>query len=293
MKKAVKVHIIYGVILLVVAAGLFGYFQTQINTTQQLLQSSVNALSEDIKDLQSNLSTVDKDVKVLSGDLSEKTTEIASLNKDLLQVKTDSKEQLGELENKVRTLKSANQDFSEVIEEVIPAVVSINTNIGSGSGFFVRTNGYIVTNYHVIDGATAASVTDSNGKNYAVRIVGFAKKADIAVLHINETGFKKLNFANSDGVKVGEKAIAVGSPSGLDYTVTQGIVSAVNREVNGNTYVQIDVAINPGNSGGPLINIDGEAIGMNTLKISGTEGLGFSLEADYVKGIVDDIISGD
>ncbi len=293
MKKEMKVHIIYGVILLVVAAGLFGYFQMQINTTQDLLQSSVNALSEDIKDLQSNLSTVDKDVKVLSGDLSEKTTEIASLNKDLLQVKTDSKEQLGELEDKVRTLKSANQDFSEVIEEVIPAVVSINTNIGSGSGFFVRTNGYIVTNYHVIDGATAASVTDSNGKNYAVRIVGFAKKADIAVLHINETGFKKLNFANSDGVKVGEKAIAVGSPSGLDYTVTQGIVSAVNREVNGNTYVQIDVAINPGNSGGPLINIDGEAIGMNTLKISGTEGLGFSLEADYVKGIVDDIISGD
>lgn len=293
MKKEMKVHIIYGVILLVVAAGLFGYFQMQINTTQDLLQSSVNALSEDIKELQSNLSTVDKDVKVLSGDLSDKTTEIASLNKDLLQVKTDSKEQLGELENKVRTLKSANQDFSEVIEEVIPAVVSINTNIGSGSGFFVRTNGYIVTNYHVIDGATAASVTDSNGKNYAVRIVGFAKKADIAVLHINETGFKKLNFANSDGVKVGEKAIAVGSPSGLDYTVTQGIVSAVNREVNGNTYVQIDVAINPGNSGGPLINIDGEAIGMNTLKISGTEGLGFSLEADYVKGIVDDIISGD
>ncbi|NQV91112.1 trypsin-like peptidase domain-containing protein [Candidatus Woesearchaeota archaeon] len=293
MKKEIKIHLIYGFILLLVTGGLFLYLNSQIVTTQQSLESSKDLLNIQIKDLQNVTSTIDQEVKNLTGDLSQKTTEIQSLNKDLLQVKTDNKEQLTKLEDKVRTLKSSNQDFSEVIEEVIPAIVSIKTNVGSGSGFFVRTNGYLVTNYHVIDGATAASVINSKGNIYPVRIVGISKKADIAVLHINETGFDKLIFADSLGVKAGEKVIAVGSPIGLDYTVTQGIISAVNREINGNSYVQIDVPINPGNSGGPLINIDGKVVGVNTLKIPGYEGLGFALSADYVKNIVNEIIKGD
>ena len=293
MKKEIKIHLIYGIILLFVTVSLFLYFNSQITQTQQLLESSVDVLSKNIQDLQDNILLVDKDVKVLTGDLNVKTTEIQSLNKDLLQVKTDNKEQLTKLEDKVRTLKLSNQDFSEIIEEVIPAIVSIKTNIGSGSGFFVRSNGYLVTNYHVIKGATAASVINSKGETFGVRIVGYSKNADIAVLYINETGFKYLNFVSSVGVKAGEKVIAVGSPIGSDYTVTQGIISAVDREINGNSYVQIDVPINPGNSGGPLINIEGEVIGMNTLKIPGYEGLGFALSADYVKNIVNEIIKGD
>jgi len=108
--------------------------------------------------------------------------------------------------------------------------------------------------------------------------------ADLALLKTN-TFFGELKFANSDDVQVGEKVIAIGNPLGLSFTVTEGIVSAVNREgPNGNfDFVQTDVTLNPGNSGGPLINKEGEVIGINNFKIGGAESLGFALESDVVK----------
>jgi len=293
MEKEVQQHIIYGVIILIVAGGLFAYFDSEITKTQTHFNTEVNILHSELATTQEEITSLQEKVGIVQTDLIEKSSAIVSLNENLQKVQTESQENLGKLEDKVRTLKSTNQDFSDVIEEVIPGVVSIITNTGSGSGFFVRGSGYIATNYHVIKGATAAQVTTSNGNNYDVRVVGYDKNADIAVLYINETGLKRLSFANSGSVKVGEKVIAVGSPVGLDYTVTQGIVSSAKRVSDGNIYVQIDVPINPGNSGGPLINGDGKVVGINTLKLEGYEGLGFALEADFVKNIIDDIISQD
>lgn len=218
--------------------------------------------------------------------------EIEGLTGELGELKIESQKQLSSLEEQISGLKSEFKDFSEVIDEVLPSVVSVKTNIGVGSGFIIDSGGYIVTNYHVINGASAASVITSEGGAYAVSLVGTDINADIALLKIDASGLKKLSFGNSDNVKVGEKVIAVGNPGGLDFSVTQGIVSAVNREDSrGNLYIQIDVPINPGNSGGPLINTEGQVIGVNTLKLAGFEGVGFALASNNVEDVVDDLKS--
>jgi serine protease Do len=220
--------------------------------------------------------------------------EIKSLTGDLDQVKFDNKKQLGELEEKLSGLKAEFSDFSSVIENSVPAIVSVRTNVGLGSGFIVHGDGYIVTNYHVIEGATAASVIDSELESHAVRLVGFDANADVAVLKIEGRRLPRLSWGNSGDVKVGEKVIAVGNPGGLEFTVTQGIVSAIKRsDARGRDLIQIDVPINPGNSGGPLINTKGRVVGVNTLKIAGFEGVGFALASDYVENIVDAIIDED
>ena len=127
---------------------------------------------------------------------------------------------------------------------------------------------------------------DSKGNSFPATIVGTATSIDLAVLKIDAT-VPFLTFANDADVKVGEKVIAVGSPLGLSFSVTQGIISAVNRKIDGTGigYVQTDVSINPGNSGGPLVNNQKKIIGINTLKISDTEGLGFAIPASVAKSI--------
>ncbi|HLD33150.1 MAG TPA: trypsin-like peptidase domain-containing protein [Candidatus Nanoarchaeia archaeon] len=254
-----------------------GNLQRQLDATRAELLENVNNLNSQ---LQLDIQTKDQQIRALSGDLE--------------QVKTQSAEQVRELQNRVSSLKAEFSDFSQVIEDALPAVVSVKTDISEGSGFFVDSRGYLVTNYHVINGASAASVITSDGDSHSVIIVGFEKNADIAVLKINDDNVPRLRFGNSDDVRVGEKVIAVGNPGGLDFTVTQGIVSAVDRrDQQGNEYVQIDVPINPGNSGGPLINAEGRVIGVNTRKVSGFESLGFALEADLVQEIVDEVIASD
>jgi len=301
MKKENIIHIIYAIALLVTLTTVltYDYFTTQetryilgteINKLNRELELTKTALRQSIDDLNEKSTTLEKS---LSSEIERKDTQIRALSGEIETVRTQSSEQLEELQSRVSSLKTEFSDFSDIIEEVIPAVVSVQSNIGKGSGFFVDTRGYIVTNYHVIDGATAAQVKTTNGNIYSIRIVGIQKNADIAVLKIEET-VPRLRFGSSDGVRVGEKAIALGNPGGLDFTVTQGIVSAVDRkDAKGNEYVQIDVPINPGNSGGPLVDTNGNVIGVNTLKLAGFEGLGFALEADLVKEIVEQVIAAD
>ena len=301
MKKENIIHIIYAIALLVTLTTVltYDYFTTQetryilgteINKLNRELELTKTALRQSIDDLNEKSTTLEKS---LSSEIEKKDTQIRALSGEIETVRSQSSEQLEELQSRVSSLKTEFSDFSDIIEEVIPAVVSVQSNIGKGSGFFVDTRGYIVTNYHVIDGATAAQVKTTNGNIYSIRIVGIQKNADIAVLKIEET-VPRLRFGSSDGVRVGEKAIALGNPGGLDFTVTQGIVSAVDRkDAKGNEYVQIDVPINPGNSGGPLVDTNGNVIGVNTLKLAGFEGLGFALEADLVKEIVEQVIAAD
>ncbi|MDK0710461.1 trypsin-like peptidase domain-containing protein [Clostridium perfringens] len=195
----------------------------------------------------------------------------------------------------------------QVVEKVTPAVVGVSTkslvrdqffNVkeqeGLGSGFIINEEGYVVTNYHVINGAQEVKVIFSDGKEVNAKVINYDAERDIAVIKI--TGDVKMpgiaQLGDSSTVKAGEEVIAIGNPLGKEFssTVTKGIVSSPNRKMkteNGNVldYIQTDAAINPGNSGGPLINSKGEVIGINTAKKVGEdiEGIGFAIPINEVK----------
>lgn len=172
---------------------------------------------------------------------------------------------------------------------------------GSGSGIIFQEDGYIVTNQHVIDGASEISVILNTGEEFAATLVGQDTKTDLAVLKIDpkDTKLTAAALGDSTTVQVGEPAIAIGNPMGMEFSgsVTAGIISAVNRTMNieGRTYnlLQTDAAINSGNSGGALINQYGEVIGINSVKLSttGVEGMGFAIAISEAKPIIDDLMS--
>ena len=173
----------------------------------------------------------------------------------------------------------------------------ITSVAASGSGFIITQDGYIVTNYHVIEDANTVTVTCYDGSKYDAKIVGYDSDADIAVLKVEATGLSTVVIGNSDNTNVGETVAAIGNPLGeLTYTMTSGIVSALDREINidGTPYnmMQIDAAINPGNSGGPLFNTYGEVIGIVTAKYSDSsvEGLGFALPINDVTALITEIM---
>ncbi|MBN2160489.1 MAG: trypsin-like peptidase domain-containing protein [Spirochaetes bacterium] len=151
---------------------------------------------------------------------------------------------------------------------------------GLGTGFIISSNGYICTNHHVVANMDSVTVRVNN-KDYKASLIGSDKLTDIALLKINDTGkFTPVYFGDSDSVKIGDITVAIGNPFGLDKTITTGIISATGRHVYndaGGTHIQTDASINPGNSGGPLINLDGEVIGVNRMIYSSTGGnLGIS-----------------
>ncbi len=184
-----------------------------------------------------------------------------------------------------------------------------STATATGSGIIISDDGYILTNNHVVSSseeesyyqvseATKITVTlFDDDTEYEAKIVGTDEETDLAVIKIDKTGLTKAEFADSDSIKVGEFAMAVGSPLGLQSTVTCGIVSAVNREVtdsDGKTYtlIQTDAAINAGNSGGALVNSEGKVIGVNTLKLTGedVEGMGFAIPINSTTDISSQLI---
>jgi serine protease Do len=165
-----------------------------------------------------------------------------------------------------------------------------------GSGFIVDTSGIVVTNNHVIADADEISVIMNDGSKFKAELVGVDKKTDLAVLRFKPTKpLVAVKFGDSDKLRLGEWVIAIGNPFSLGGTVTAGIVSARNRDINSgpyDSYIQTDAAINRGNSGGPLFNLDGEVIGVNTLIISpsgGSIGIGFAVPSKTVAGVVDQL----
>jgi len=165
-----------------------------------------------------------------------------------------------------------------------------------GSGFVIDPSGIIVTNNHVIDGADDIEVNFNDGTRLKAKLIGRDKKVDVAVLKVDPPKpLKAVKFADSDKVRVGDWAMAIGNPFGLSSTVTLGIISARNRDINSgpyDNYLQTDAAINKGNSGGPLFNMDGDVIGINTAIISptgGSIGLGFSVPAATVQPVIDQL----
>ena len=171
---------------------------------------------------------------------------------------------------------------------------------GSGSGIIISSDGYVVTNQHVIDGASEISVILNTGEEYTAKLIGQDTKTDLAVLKISaETALTAATLGDSTDVQVGELAVAIGNPMGMEFSgsVTAGIISAVNRTmtIDDRTYnlIQTDAAINNGNSGGALINQYGEVIGINSVKLSstGVEGMGFAIAIDEAKPVIDDLMS--
>ncbi len=195
-----------------------------------------------------------------------------------------------------------------------PGVVNITTTIfvrdffsiypqkGAGSGSIIDERGFILTNYHVIEGAAELDVVLADGSHHRAKVIGTDPENDLAVIKINP-GNKKLTIikmGDSTRLKVGQKVLAIGNPFGLDRTLTTGVISAVGRPLTTEegklieNVIQTDASINPGNSGGPLLNTKGEMIGINTAIFSpsgGSVGIGFAIPVEIAKGIVPDLIA--
>ena len=217
----------------------------------------------------------------------------------------------------VQTLKvdgSKQMTMSEVYASNVNSVVSINVSAtstnyfgqtvqtaASGTGFFITEDGYILTNHHVVDGASSVSVTLYNGESYDAKVIGSDEDYDIAVLKIDVTGATPVVLGNSSKLAIGESVAAVGNPLGeLTFSMTEGIVSCVNRAINvdGTPFnmIQVDCSINPGNSGGPLFNSYGEVVGIVSAKYSSysnttVEGIGFAIPINDVVSLVKDIMT--
>jgi putative serine protease PepD len=203
---------------------------------------------------------------------------------------------------------------ADVYRKVSPAVVQITNQgtgmfggSGTGSGFIIDPTGLILTNNHVIEGARALSVALPDGRKFSARVLGRSPQNDIALIKIDALGggtgdgasggLPTVVLGDSAKVQPGDIAIAIGSPLGLDKTVTSGIVSAVNRDMNTwqvslKGLIQTDAAINPGNSGGPLLNDRGEVIGINTLGAMGISGIGFAVPINTAKDLLPQLKAG-
>jgi serine protease Do len=192
----------------------------------------------------------------------------------------------------------ASRNIQDLVKQLGQAVVQVRTPEGLGSGFFVNPDGYLITNFHVIEGETEISVevySQVNGQldreTYKqVRIVAINKFHDLALLHIedkNAPKFKYVTLGSSDVLNVGDSVFAIGSPLGLERTMTEGILSTKTRELEGELYLQTTAQINPGNSGGPLFNLAGEVVGVTNMKILFGEGLGFAIPVELVKNFLD------
>lgn len=226
-------------------------------------------------------------------------------------------------------------EFTDLIESASPAVVKINTvervnsrrgqlvlpqgrqdipdifrhlfeprnmpqrNVQSmGSGFIVSEDGYILTNNHVVDGADDIQVRLIDRREYTAKVIGTDERSDLALLKIDETGLPTLKFARDDDLKVGQWVLAIGSPFGLDFSASAGIVSAIGRSIpsdkheNYVPFIQTDVAINPGNSGGPLFNLDGQVVGINSqiyTRSGGSIGLSFAIPSSVAREVVEQL----
>lgn len=170
-----------------------------------------------------------------------------------------------------------------------------NRGTGFGSGFIISEDGYVITNAHVVDNATAITVGLQDQREYSATLIGSDVTTDIALLKLDATGLPTVRFGDSDVLKTGQWVLAIGSPYGFEHTATQGIVSALARSLPEDTYVpfiQTDVAVNPGNSGGPLFNTDGEVVGVNSQIFSrsgGYQGLSFAIPINVAMSVADQL----
>lgn len=183
---------------------------------------------------------------------------------------------------------SQEQTVIQVVRQVRPAVVSVKRGGGSGSGVIIRQDGVVLTNAHVVGDAKSVKIKLANGRELDGQVLGVDPAVDVAVVKVPASGLPVAEFADSDRLNVGQTAIAIGNPMGLEGTVTTGVVSATNRQRSADDFVefvQTDAAINPGNSGGPLLDSQGRVVGINTWIIGRASGLGFAVPINTARDV--------
>ncbi|MEM0465673.1 MAG: trypsin-like peptidase domain-containing protein [Candidatus Pacearchaeota archaeon] len=280
-----KLFIILFIIILIVVLFQTGYII--------FLGSKISAIDKtvNISNLESSYrSNINRDIELqnqileLSNQLSKIENSIIKTQQDLNQTQKNLIQQISLIQSQI------SQDFSSIIQNSLKSVVSIKTDVSQGSGFFVSSEGYIITNAHVLYGARFAYAYMYDGTLKEMSLIGYDRNLDIALLKIEGDNYPYLSFENSDNVQIGQKVIAIGNPLGLSFSVTEGIISAKNRIGRNNlpAYLQTDASLNPGNSGGPLLNINGKVIGINNYKAN-AENIGFALESKYIVSGINNI----
>lgn len=244
---------------------------------------------------------------ILSLILLSRANKAAERNSAAVQMDTRGKSDIGTM---ISGSAEGTLSVSQIYDMISPSIVGITTKVtvasffgtregqGSGSGVIISSDGYIMTNSHVIENAEDIRVVLADKREYAAALVGNDSRTDLAVIKINEENLPAAVLGNSDTVRTGELAVAIGNPLGQELagSVTAGIVSAVNRNINVQgkqmNLIQTDAAINPGNSGGALVNCFGEVIGINTVKMSSTsvEGIGFAIPISEAMPIVNSLV---
>ena len=219
--------------------------------------------------------------------------------KEHLQINESPKSEGAKTTEGALTVKQISEKVRNSVVGVTGHTSNNFSSASVGSGIIMSSDGYIITNNHVIEGMTTIQVVLDNGETYDARLIGADSRSDLAVIKIEAKELQPAEFGDSDKLEQGDPAIAIGNPAGLQLqnTVTYGIISAINRDIivedRTMTLIQTDASINPGNSGGPLLNEFGQVIGINTIKvgISYYEGLGFAIPMNTAKPIIDELIS--
>ncbi len=273
---------------------------TKLLSTEESLRYYIShesaSLDTKIKTLDSNLNSTTKSVLSEIQTAREQTQSgLDQITGRLVQTEQKTQEQLDSLQSNIKNIKLSNKDFSALMPDVLPAVVSISVGYPGGarigSGVFIDERGYAVTNHHVVNGATSINLKTADGAVYTARIVSSDSLADIAVISIDRPAPRALRFA--DYVSTAEKVIAIGSPLGFEFTVTEGIISKAEVTSGAVKLIQTDVAVNPGNSGGPILNIAGDIVGITTSKAADAQGIGFAVHADVASLLTAGMIQDD
>jgi S1-C subfamily serine protease len=219
-----------------------------------------------------------------------------SINKKLSEeiekiniTQTKNNNEIIELSERLSKIEQ-NEDFSKTINKSIISIVMIKTQEKQGAGFLISENGILVTSKHIIPEIGEIKIFDYQENEYSGELIGFNDTFDVALIK-TDLEYPPLKLGDSDKAQIGERVIAIGNPLGLQFSVSEGIISALKREGSNNikAYIQTDTTINQGNSGCPLINTNGEVIGLVKFKVGGGEELGFALESNYLKKIINQI----
>jgi len=249
----------------------------------------------------------------------EDNVDVAVVAKSVPPKKATAKERRGASGPLAPTTYNPSVSLAPLVEELGPAVVHIRVaqtvdmadiprhmrpfvspeqlesyrmQQGEGTGFFISTDGYLLTNNHVVAGADELTVTLLDERTFDARVVGTDPNTDIALVKVDGTDLPWVTLGSSEAARVGDRVVAIGNPFGLSHTVTEGIVSAKGRVLGAGPYddfLQTDASINPGNSGGPLFNLRGEVVGINTAINPRGQGIGFSVPIDMVKPLIEDL----
>lgn len=298
MKVHQKYFLASLLVIALVAGGGYYYHTETLRVLRAEYDERLAGISSELGEQGESLTSVKSMLVTQGAELESKITEVEEEHsKELARVERESERKTAELEKELGQIDIETKGFTSVIEDVKDSIVSLRTDRGYGSGFVVGVQGYVMTNYHVVAGINALSIEFADGRKYPGRIAGWDEKADLAILKIaSEKKFPALSFGRTEDLTVGQKVIALGNPAGLDFTVTEGIISSTERTNNyGYGMIQTSVPINPGNSGGPLIDGNGMVVGVNTFKITGAEfeGLGFAMNPDNANSVANQAIRAD